>query len=105
MWQWLDELWKRIDGSGAPEKRRLLHRGFHLSRQVVMWLQRPECTDVQRLAFAELILKLDSDPPSHSFPILQSNAPPGMRWAPFDAHKAILIWDTTKDEIHFLTCV
>lgn len=105
MWEWLDELWMRINGNAGRTKRRLLHRKFHLSGAVAEWLQSPERTHVQRLAFAELLLKLESDPSAHSVPILQKDAPPGMRWAPFGAHKAIFIWSPAENQIRVLTCV
>jgi hypothetical protein len=105
MWQWLDNLGDLLGGASTEKPKRLLHRKFHLSKPVVEWLRSSGRTHAQRLAFGELILKLESDPAQHSLPILQPNAPPGMRWARFDAHKAVFIWNPVANEIHFLTCV
>ncbi len=104
MWDWLDQLHDRL--SRAPEsKRRWLHRAVRLSGPVVGWLHDPARTESQRLAFAELLLQLDADPIGNSSPILQPNALPGMRWAPFDAHKAIFVLDLATGEIRVALCV
>ena len=58
----------------------------------------------ERLAFAELLLRLDGDPFEHSKPVLQPDAAPGMRHAPFDAHQAVLIWDPTANSVHIVLC-
>lgn len=105
MWAWLEELWQ-VSGQDKPSGgRRLLHRRCRLSGAVINWLRRSDTAEVQRLAFVELLLKLDSDPVAYSEPVLHPNALPGMRWAPFDAHKVIFVWNLPENQIHVLTCI
>lgn len=104
MWDWLDQLHDRFSGA-PPSKRRWLHRGFRISGPAAAWLNAPARSESQRLAFAELLLCLDADPIGNSSPILQPNALPGMRWAPFDAHKAIFVLDLATGEIRVALCV
>ena len=104
MWDWLDQLHGRLSPA-PPGKRRWLHRAVRLSGPVSAWLSDPARTQAQKLGFAELLLQLDADPIGNSAPILQPNALPGMRWASFDAHKAIFVLDLASGEIRVALCV
>ncbi len=93
MWEWLDELGEWLGTRAAAKERRWLHRHFRLSGPVVEWLGSPARSNEQRLAFTELLLRLDADPVGNSVAILRPGSPPGMRWAPFDNHRAIFVLD------------
>ena len=105
MWEWLDELGEWLGPRAGAKERRWLHRKFQLSSPVVEWLGAPERSSEQRLAFAEMLLRLDADPVGNSVAILRPGAPPGMRWAPFDNHRAIFVLDIGRDRVRIALCV
>jgi hypothetical protein len=104
MHDWLEQLRDLISGPGSPRARKWLHRRIHLADEVVMWFRAPDRTQDDRTAFAELLLRLDSDPVSNSSPILRPGGPKGVRWAAFGNHRAVFILDAANDRISVLRC-
>jgi hypothetical protein len=105
MADWLDSLYRSLFSHMPARRRRWLHRKFRLSGEVMSWLDARNRTLEERTAFAELLLRLDADPVSGTTPVLRPGAPPGMRWIPFGAHKAIFVLDPSSNQIHIVTCV
>lgn len=85
--------------------RRLFHRSFQVSSHVRRFLGGAD--EPTRLAFAELLLRLDADPLTHSDAVLH---PPeatrqGLRWATFGvAHRAYLTFDPAHDRLCIISC-
>ena len=102
--EWLDALWGAIFGEDRARPRRVFRRRISLSGPVVAWLRDPRRTEHDRWAFAELLLRLDADPLRHSTAILWPGVPAGLRWAAFEGHRAILVFDLSEDRIRVLTC-
>lgn len=102
MWQWWEDLVAKL---GAPHGSKSCYRfvrHFRVSEQALTWvLARPSS---ELLAFADLMLRLDGDPFMHSNPVLQPNAVPGMRFAPFDAHQAVLVWNAAENSVYIVLC-
>src|SRR5690606_14542089 len=90
VWDWLTgRTGSGRRGSGAG-RRRVLRRQVRVSEAAVGFVHGPACSDEDRMAFAELLLRLDADPFEHSRPVLPAR-PPGLRWAAFGAHKALFV--------------
>lgn len=104
MHDWLEQLRDLLSGSGSPRARKWFHRRIHLADEVVMWCRAPDRTPDDRAAFAELLLRLDSDPVSNSSPVLRPSGPKGVRWAAFGDHRAVFILDAANDRISILRC-
>ena len=98
-------LFEAKPSGSASGRRRLFHRSFGVSSHVRRFLG--EADESTRLAFAELLLRLDADPLSHSDAVLH---PPeatkqGLRWAAFGvAHRAYLTFDPAHDRIRMISC-
>lgn len=104
MWDWLDQVWDALSPSKGASPRPTLHRRFRLSGQVVAWLRDPERSELDHLGFAELLLRLDSDPTRDTFPVLRPGSPLGMRWTEFAGRRAIFVIDIAENRISMLSC-
>jgi hypothetical protein len=96
-------LWEWLFGTARAQKRPVFVRRVRVSGEVREFLFGSACTDEDRMAFAELLLRLDGDPFEHSRAVLPP-VPPGLRWAPFGGHRAILVFDPAHDLISVLIC-
>lgn len=102
MWDWWEELLTKLGHHAKPQYRRRFHREFLVSEQALNWVRARPLPE--QLAFAELLLRLDGDPTEHSYPVLQTDVPPGTRYAPFDAHQAVIVFDIAANRVHVLLC-
>lgn len=97
--EWFESIWGLLLGE-TPARRPLFRRRMRLSGPVVAWLRDPQRTDAERWALADLLLRLDSDPFTHSAAILNPGTPPGLRWAPLgDGRKVIIKFDPIEDRV------
>jgi hypothetical protein len=75
---------------------------MRLSGPATAWLRDPGRTEPERWAFADLLLRLDSDPLTHSAPILTPGTPPGLRWATLESaggRKVIIKFDPIENRV------
>ena len=96
-------LWEWLFGAAHVRRRGPFVRRVRVSGEVREFLFGSACTGEDRMAFAELLLRLDGNPLEHSRAVLPPE-PPGLRWAPFGGHKAILVFDPAHDLISVLIC-
>lgn len=85
----------------APAKRRkrkLFSRDVQVSAPVREYFCSEERSRAEQEAFADLLLKLDADPVSHTSAILDPPIP-GMRWAKLGRRKVIVHFDPSHDRV------
>lgn len=96
--EWLNDIWESL--LGPPRRRRVtFRRRMRLGREAVAWLQDPVRTDEERWAFADLLLRLDSDPFTHSTAMLVPGTAPGLRWTGFDGWRVVIRFNPVEDRI------
>jgi hypothetical protein len=98
---WVNAIWESL--FAPPPRRALFRRRMRLSRQVVTWLRDPVRTDAERWAFADLLLRLDSDPFTHSSAILTPGTPPGIRWALLERWHIVIKFDPVEDRVTIIS--
>lgn len=103
-------LWDRVVrwiSQPEPRRRRLFVREILISGDVRRYVRGSSCTEQDRLAFAELLLRLDGNPLA-SEPLLPADPthpyPPGMRWAQFGPHRVIFQFDPGHDRLRMIVC-
>lgn len=99
---WLERIRTWL-AAGTPAG--LFHRRVRLSSEAVAWLRDPARSESDCRAFATMLLRLDADPTKDTVPILRANAPAGMRWARFDGHTAIFVFDIPANQITIVSCI
>lgn|GEM_PF-3379238 len=102
--EWFKSLIEVLEWHAEPKQvqRRPLHRRFHFSSDVLAYVR--SCDEAEKIAFADLVLRLDANPVRDSVPLLTSIGPPGMRWARFADHIALFQWDPAADAVRFALC-
>ncbi len=83
-------------------RRPAVHRRFRFSTEVLAYVR--ACSETDKLAFGELVLRLDANPVEHSDAILTTIGPPGMRRARFSDHTVTLRWDPASDSVQLGLC-
>jgi hypothetical protein len=86
----------------AARPRRILTRRFEVADAVLTFLWSDEFSDEDRMAFADLVLKLDANPVKHSDRLATKPPRPGLRWAGFRDHKLVLVFDPSRNLIRVL---
>jgi len=98
----LSDFLRWVFGAAPSRHSRLFVRDIRVSQEIRAFINHDSRTRAQKEAFAELLLRLDADPVSHSWPIL--NPPvPGLRWATFLNFKVILLFDPSHDRVSVAT--
>jgi hypothetical protein len=106
MSQWFERLWDSLCGERPRAGKRVLRRRCTISRPALAWLNESGCSESDRWAFAELLLRLDADPVGEGTrPLLGPGRPPGLRWAAFAGRGAIYQWDPAENRIRIIKCV
>jgi hypothetical protein len=89
---------------GSPRRRpRLFVRRIRISDAALSYVQGPDCDQVARWAFAELLLRLDSNPIEHSDRLATAPAVPGLRWPKFAGRTVILQFVLAEDLIRIVS--
>ena len=104
MWEWLERVWELVSASPNSGRGPVFHRRFRINSGVIAWLQDPARSDADRLAFAAMLLRLDSDPTDQTFPVLKHGAPAGTRWTIAGDFRVIFVLDLSLDQISIISC-
>ena len=99
---WLNELWDLLFAN-TPRRRFLFRRRMRLTAETIAWVRAPERTAEERPAFADLLVRLDSDPFTHSAVLLMSGSPPGLRWAMLQGRRIVIRFDPVEDRVTIIS--
>ncbi len=107
--QQVESLFEWLTRPRTQKRRAIFTRDVRVSEQARSFVFGAGRTTAEQQAFAELLLKLDSDPTRYSQPILprdpaNPSLPPGLRWARFGNYNAILLWDLSRNRISIINC-
>jgi hypothetical protein len=96
---WFEELWRSLVGPKVRPDVSLFSRHVRLSARVIEWLRSPARTSQELSDFAQLLLRLDSDPIGWSEAVLGPGALPGLRWAPCGDYSVMFIVDPGNNRL------
>jgi len=103
--EWIDRFLDSVFPGPTRARPRLFHRRICIAGAVRAWLDHPDRTRNERLAFAEMVLRLDRNPVGDgTHPILGSDRPPGVRCVDSGVVRVVYEWNPVENRVRIAMC-
>ncbi len=102
---WLEQFLDSVFSGAERRRPRLFHRRIRISGEVRAWLDHPDRTSIERLGFAEMVLRLDRNPVGdETHPILVPGRPLGVRCADSGVVRVVYEWNPAENRLRIARC-